>query len=200
MVADCADKMGLHQEICFLDDSYPERTLLADWSIIDSAENYRQYITDENDFFVAIGNNVARQFWLEKLAGEGANIATLIHPKAVISQRANILPGSLLLAGAVVNILASIGKGCIINTGATVDHDCYIGDYSHLAPGTHFAGTIKTGVGVFFGVGSSVIPNLTIGHRVIVGAGSTVLSDLPDDVTAVGVPAQIIKQHEVSRG
>lgn len=200
VVADCAERMGSFNEICFLDGHYPEQNKLVDWPIQDSTDNYQQFIDNNTCFFVAIGHNLARQNWLETLTGEGAHIATLIHPKAEVSERAIISSGTLILAGAVVNILASIGKGCIINTGVTVDHDCCIGDYSHLAPGTHFAGTITTGTGVFLGVGCSVIPNLEIGDAVIVGAGSTVISDLPDNVTAVGVPAKIIKRHEVNRG
>ncbi len=197
VVADCAESMGIFDQTIFLDGSFPERKLIVDWQIVDVAENFFSYINQGTFFFVAIGNNDARRIWLEKLNKAGAQITTLIHPNAVVSARAVVSKGTLILAGAVVNILAYIGKGCIINTATTVDHDCKIGDFSHLAPGTHFAGTITTGQKVFFGVGCSVIPNLNIGDEVIVGAGSTVIEDLPDRVTAVGSPAKIIKRHAV---
>lgn len=197
MVADCADSLQAYRDICFLDGNFPQTTQIADWPVIGSTDEVDSLISPNTWFFVAIGNNDTRQEWLEKLTASGAQVATLVHPNAQVSKRAAVGAGTLVLAGVVVNILVSIGKGCIINTGATIDHDCEIGDYSHIAPGTHFAGTIKTGVGVFFGVGTSVTPNLKIGNRVIVGAGSAVVRDLPDNVTAVGVPAKIIKHHEV---
>ena len=90
------------------------------------------------------------------------------------------------MAGAVINADAKIGKHCIINTGATVDHDCVIEDFCHIAPGAHISGGTHIGEGTWIGVGSSVIQYLNIGKNCMIGAGSVVVREMPDNVTAVG--------------
>ncbi|MGE4416361.1 MAG: acetyltransferase, partial [Marinobacterium sp.] len=87
---------------------------------------------------------------------------------------------------------ACIGKGVILNTGCSIDHDCTIGDCAHISPGARLAGGVKVGMQSWVGIGASVKQLINIGHQVTVGAGAVVLVDLPDGVTAVGVPAKLM--------
>jgi len=87
-----------------------------------------------------------------------------------------------------------LGRHVIVNTGATIDHDCIVGDFAHIGPGVHLAGMVKVGAGAFLGIGSVVLPGLAIGEWSMVGAGAVVIRDVPDRVTAYGVPA---KTHPV---
>ena len=89
---------------------------------------------------------------------------------------------------------AVIGDHVIVNTGATIDHDCTIGDYAHLAPGVHLSGSVHVGEGAFLGIGSVVIPGVKIGRWSTLGAGAVAIRDLADGVTAVGVPARVLKR------
>ena len=88
---------------------------------------------------------------------------------------------------------SSIGKHTIINTNATVDHDCHLGDFVHIAPGATLCGGVKVGNGTLIGANATVLPNCKIGKNVSVGAGAVVTTDLPDNVVVAGVPAKIIK-------
>ncbi len=81
----------------------------------------------------------------------------------------------------------------IINTGITIDHDCKIGDFVHLAPGVNLAGGVLVEEGSFLGINSSVIPYKRIGKWVTVGAGGAVIQDVPEFTTVVGVPAKPIR-------
>lgn len=142
---------------------------------------------------VSIGVNKVRKMIVERLRSGNPMIrfATAIHPSAVISPSAKIGEGSVVMAGAVVNADAVIGKHCIVNTGATIDHDCVIEGYCHVAPGAHICGGTHVGEGTWVGVGSSVIQCLNIGKNCMIGAGSVVVKDIPDNVTAFGCPAKV---------
>jgi acetyltransferase EpsM len=52
----------------------------------------------------------------------------------------------------------------IINTGSTIDHDCTIGDYSHIAPGSTLSGHVKVGPGLTLPVGSKVGVGVDVGE------------------------------------
>ena len=94
-----------------------------------------------------------------------------------------------MVAGAVINMDVLVGKGCIINTGSTVDHDCGLADGVHICPGAHLAGEVHIGTSSWIGIGSSVCQCTRIGIRATVGAGAVVTEDVPDGITVVGVPA-----------
>jgi acetyltransferase EpsM len=84
----------------------------------------------------------------------------------------------------------------ILNTSCSVDHDCVVEDFAHLAPGVRLAGNVHVGEGALLGVGSCVIPGVRIGRWATVGAGAAVIEDVPDYATVVGVPARVIKIGE----
>jgi UDP-perosamine 4-acetyltransferase len=145
--------------------------------------------------FVAIGDNRVRAERLKHVRGLGFTIVNAISRHATVSSRATLGQGVAIMPGAVINVDTIVEDGAIINTGATVDHDCRIGACAHIAPGTHLAGNVTIGEGTFLGVGTSVIPRRAIGAWSTIGAGSAIVRDIGDRVTAVGVPARVIKRH-----
>ena len=58
------------------------------------------------------------------------------------------------------------------------------------------ASEVKIGSDVWIGANVCVLPGVTIGNNVIVGAGAVVNKDIPDNSLAVGVPAKVIKKIE----
>jgi acetyltransferase EpsM len=97
------------------------------------------------------------------------------------------------MAGVIIQPGSTIGRHCIINTGACIDHDCFIEDFVHIAPKAALAGGVMIGEGTLIGIGSSIVPNVTIGKWSTIGAGAAVICDIPDNCIAVGVPAYVKK-------
>jgi len=140
---------------------------------------------------IAIGNNVLRKKLAESL---GCDWATIIHPTAVIDQTVQIGPGTVIFAGSVIQVDSRIGNHVIVNTSASIDHDCTIDNYSHIAPGCRLCGKVHVGEGTLLGVGTCVTPLLSIGSWSVIGAGATVVAEISDQVVAVGSPAKIIRK------
>jgi UDP-perosamine 4-acetyltransferase len=142
------------------------------------------------DVFVAIGDNRARAALGQRVLAVGGRLVSAVSPYAVVSPSARIGRGVVVMAGAVVNAGTTLGDLVIVNTNATVDHDCSIAEGAHVAPGAILAGGVNVGSLTLVGVGAAVAPQVTIGSSTIVGAGAAVVGNLPDSVTAVGVPAR----------
>ena len=135
---------------------------------------------------VAIGDNkrrmeLYRRFNLARL--------TVVHPTSVIE--GEVGAGSFIGPMAYVGVNAQVGEGVIVNTKASIDHDCLISDWAHLAPSSTLGGEVKVGEGTLIGIGSTVLPRVKVGSWSIIGAGSVVVRDVPSGVKAWGVPATV---------
>ncbi len=86
---------------------------------------------------------------------------------------------------------AVLHEHVFVNRGATIGHDTSIGSFSRIQPGSNIGGLSRLGRGVTVGIGATLIERLAIGDNAVVGAGSTVLHDVPDNVVVVGTPARI---------
>lgn len=140
-------------------------------------------------FIVTIGDNRTRK---KNVQAKNRKYASAIHPSAIISKRAEVGEGTVVMAGACVNTSVVVGKHCIVNTNATIDHNCILGDYVHVAPSAALAGDVVVGEGSLIGLGAVVIQGIKIGNWCIVGAGAVVIRDVPDFTIVAGVPAKII--------
>ncbi|MDR4168527.1 acetyltransferase [Bacillus nitratireducens] len=188
VIADIALKMNKWQSISFLDDNETLKSSMG-IEIIDKSASISKYI-DDYDFFVGIGNNVIREKIQRQLETEGASIPVLIHPSAIIGEQVYLEAGTVVMAGAVINCCTKIGKGCIINTTSTVDHDNIIEDYVHISPGAYLAGTVNIGRGTWLGIGSIISNNINVTGGCRIGAGTVVVKDITELGTYVGVPSR----------
>jgi sugar O-acyltransferase (sialic acid O-acetyltransferase NeuD family) len=193
VVADIALRMNKWQYIAFLDDNENIKSSMG-IEVIGNTVDTLKYI-EEYEIMIGIGNNTVREKIQKRLENEGASIPTLIHPSAIIGKQVELGAGTVVMAGVVVNCCTTIGKGCILNTGATVDHDNLFEDYVHVSPGVHLAGSVKIGHGSWLGIGSIVSNNVSIQGECIIGAGAVVIYDITEMGTYVGVPARNTKNY-----
>ena len=140
----------------------------------------------------SVGNTQLRRKLHEMIKIIGLNVPTIIDPTAVIARGTELSEGVYVGKRAVINTGSRIGTCAIINTGTIVEHDCLIGDFSHLSPGATICGQVHIGNDSHVGAGSVVRQQISIGNGVLVGAGSGVVKTLPDNVKAYGNPCRVI--------
>ena len=193
VIADIAQKLGCYETISFLDDGDAKESM--GLAIIGKTLDMEKYVAT-HDIFVAIGNSQTRKEIMERLQEMGAVIPTLIHPSAIIGACVEIGAGTAVMAGAVINPCSKLGQGVILNTCSSIDHDCVIGDYCHIAVGVHVAGTVCVGNQVFLGAGVTIKNNVDICANCTIGAGAAVVETIRVKGTYVGVPARILRVEE----
>ncbi|MFT4144727.1 MAG: acetyltransferase [Mobilitalea sp.] len=190
VIADSALKMNCWKEIAFLEDN-PAKAEGFPYVILAKFEDFEQFL-GEYDMIAGIGANRKREEIQLKLEAAGASIATILHPNVILGGNVTIGEGSVVMAGVIINTDTKIGKGCILNTAATIDHENNIEDFVHLSPGVHTAGNVKVGTLTWLGIGSSVIQNITIEKDCMIGAGAVVVNNLQVTGIYLGVPAKLI--------
>ena len=192
VVADLSRLLNNYDNIFFLDDNKKVGSYVLDYKIVNKVDY--KYITkisnNENVFFVALGNCQIRKKIQNNLVNMDKNIATLIHPLTSISRFSKIGIGTLICAGAVLGPDSIIGDGCILNHSSTVDHDCIVGDFTHISPHSSISGNVTFGELSFLGSGARIIEGKSVGKNSIIGSGAVVISDIPDNKVAKGIPAK----------
>ena len=96
--------------------------------------------------------------------------------------------------------MANIGKGCIINTGAVIEHETYIGNYAHIAPGSVLAGNVTIGDSSFIGANTVVREGIMIGNNAVSEHTDTaevfVIPEVADKLFALEFPEHELPVHD----
>jgi sugar O-acyltransferase (sialic acid O-acetyltransferase NeuD family) len=142
------------------------------------------------DFFACVAHNGIREKIHSNMSQLLGNPINAIHPSAVISSSVKMGDGIMIAANATLNPLVQLGRGVICNTSTSIDHECIIGDFCHIAPGAVLCGSVTVGKGTFIGANSVIRQGIHIGNNVIIGAGTVVVKDIPDNATVIGNPAR----------
>ncbi|RYG28496.1 MAG: N-acetylneuraminate synthase, partial [Chitinophagaceae bacterium] len=100
-----------------------------------------------SEFFIGVGDNRIRQKVYERLAGFEKFPVNATHPSAIIDTNATLAKnGVMICAGVVINPLAQIEDGAICNTGSIIEHECHVGKFAHIGPGSVLCGTAVVGL------------------------------------------------------
>ena len=151
-------------------------------------------IDEVDEAIICVGNNRTRKKLAEELSQQGVTFGTGIHPSVIMSKYASVDEGTVIMQGVVIQSCAKIGKHCIVNTSASIDHDNVLGDFVHISPHATLCGEVEVGEGTWIGAGTVVKQCVKIGKWSIIGAGSVVVNDIPDGVLAYGNPCKIIRK------
>lgn len=194
VVIDIVERVGTHRIVgVFDDDPAKWGTELCGYRVVGGIDEFLQRWRARCPVAViAIGDNHVRHKLYRRLAEAGLTPATAVHPSAVVARDVDLGAGTVVMALAAVNPGCVIGPCAVINTSASVDHDCSLGECVFIAPGARLSGNVQVGDLSFIGTGASIIPGRAIGRNATVAAGAVVITDVPDNVTVVGVPARVV--------
>lgn len=186
VVADIVLKSG-DKVFGFLDDNPKVGNFFCGFPVLGSTDDWIK--VQEKSFIIAIGNPEIREALSQKIRAE---FYTAIHPSAQISLLdIHIEEGTTIMANAVINSGAYVGRHCIINSAAVVEHDNHISDFVHISVGAKVAGTVNIGARTWIGMGACINNNLSICSDCMVGAGAVVVKSIERSGIYIGIPAKM---------
>lgn len=134
-----------------------------------------------------MGQSSIREKIYNKLKQIGFIIPVIIDKSAIIARDVILEEGTFVGKNVVLNSQVYVNKLAIINTGAIIEHECNIGQNSHIAGGSILCGNVTVCDNVFVGAGSKIIQNITVGSNTIIGAGSVVLHNVKQNSKVYGL-------------
>lgn len=152
-------------------------------------------LCDTHRFCVTIGHVKSaerRRAVFTAVRSSGGAFVVVRSPHAVVSARAKLGDGTVVLHGAVVNAGATIGENCIVNSRALVEHDARVGAHVHISTGAAVNGDCVVEEGAMVGSMAVLRHGISVGAGAIVGAGAVVVRDVPPGATVVGNPARLL--------
>jgi serine acetyltransferase len=90
----------------------------------------------------------------------------------------------------------TVGRFSIINTGASIDHECVLGKGVHVAPNAVLCGCVEVGDYSFIGANATILPRIKIGANVVIGAGAVVIKDVKNNIVIAGNPGRELYSNQ----
>lgn len=187
-----------NEPLAFYDDLSTNlpKLLFGKYPILRNKEELQAFFQQHNtNFILGIGNSKAREYMEQMAINLGGHLVSAIDKNAHINTYCQIGDGATILNNANISNTACLGKAPLVYYNVIITHDCSIGDYAELAPGATLLGHVSIGNYTQIGANATIMPHVKIGHNCIIGAGSVVTKDIPDNSTAMGVPARIVKSR-----
>lgn len=126
----------------------------------------------------------------ERLTGAGYNFLRIVDPAAFVGGDVELDDGVQVLAGAIVQTGARLGRNVVVNTGAIVEHDCVVDAHCHIATGACLGGAVVVETGCHVGSGATVIQGIRIGAGALIASGAVVAQDVAPGARVRGIPAR----------
>ena len=120
---------------------------------------------------------------------------TITDPHTTVASSAILKNGVVLNPGVVVAPFARLGNLVTVNRNASIGHHTVIGDFCTIQPGANIAGHCVLEECVTIGMGVNIIEKLHVGKNTVIGAGSLVTQDIPENVVAYGIPAKVVRKN-----
>lgn len=121
----------------------------------------------------------------------------IISKDAIVAESAVIGKGAIICAGTIITVNVKVGDFSIINLDCTIGHEAELEPFVTMYPNVNVSGNVHIGRETEIGTGSVIIQGIHIGQHAIIGANASVVRNVPEWTTSVGVPAKVIKERNL---
>lgn len=182
----------------FIDDRYPEKTMVGDFKICGGRSFLTAY-EKKAAVVIAIGDAAAREvIYGEIKKNNKLYFPTLMAPTVRIGNNIKLGTGCIICEDCILTSDIEIGDFVLINLACTIGHDARLESFVTLFPSVSVSGGVIIGSFSQIGVGARIIEYVKIGEKTIMGAGAVAVKNIAGNCTAVGIPAKIIKINGVT--
>ena len=195
--ADLPKKLRLNIVGC-VDDTLKlgKKRELAGYPILNSMDIFDKKSYGRVKVICAVGDPVNKKIFVEKAKDKKLGFFNIIHPSVSVHRTCRIGLGISIFASSVISAFCELRDHVSINYLCSVSHDCRIYDLVTLAPGAKIGGRVVVEEGALLGINSCMINNVRVGSWSVVGAGTTVIGDVPCCTVVAGNPHKILRKRE----
>lgn len=198
---DIIEKENKYEIAGIIDSVHPIGTDRYGYKVLGRQDNLINIIEEHkiDAGLITIGDNWSRSIVYNAIIKQMPSFEFInaIHPSVIIGKNVEIGFGVVMMAGVIVNPLAKIGNFTFFATGCQVEHDCIIEDYASVSAGSVMGGYVKIGKFSAITLGVTILDRLKIGENSVIGSGSLVLKDIPDNVLAHGNPINKVRARQI---
>jgi sugar O-acyltransferase (sialic acid O-acetyltransferase NeuD family) len=194
---DIIEKENKYEIVGIIDSVHEIGTERYGYTVLGRQENLSSIVQEYNidAGLITIGDNWSRSIVYNAIINQmpSFEFVNAIHPSVIIGKNVELGFGVVMMAGVIVNPLAKIGNFTFFATGCQIEHDCIIEDYASVSAGSVMGGYVTIGKFSAITLGVTILDRLKIGENSVIGSGSLVLKDIPDNVLAHGNPINKIR-------
>lgn len=176
---------------------------------VDLYENKDNKVVSEDDFLkldaksskvlIALGEPFMRKKMYEKYKVCGFELATFIHPSAVVLNNTIIEEGCIISPFSYLAQNVKIGKNVVLHSGSKIENDCVIGDNCFINCNAFVGAKTVIEDNCFLGPGSSLRDSIVIGQSSIIGMGSVVVKSVEAKSVCYGNPAVYVRENTANK-
>jgi sugar O-acyltransferase (sialic acid O-acetyltransferase NeuD family) len=194
MITELNNETAMYDILGLIDgDDSKVGTVVSGFKVLGTDDRLLQ-CDEETNVIIAIGSGKTRRLVYERLSvNKKLKFPSVYANNTVLPGNVTFGQGCIVLPSCVFSPNVAIGDFSVINPACTIAHDVIIEDFVTISPGVNIAGNVYIAKNASIGIGACVIQGISIGHNTIIGAGAAVVHDIPDNCTAVGIPAKPIK-------
>lgn len=196
---DIVEKEGKYNIVGIIDSIHDIGSDRFGYKIIGRQENIINLIKEYNieGGIVSVGDNWSRYYISKQIIDVVPNFkfVNAIHPSVIVGNNVEIGYGIVAMAGCIFNPKSKIGNFTFFATGAQIEHDCIIEDFASVSAGSITGGYVKIGKYSAITLGVVIMDRVEIGENSVIGSGSLVTKNVPDNVLSYGSPSKIIRKR-----